>query len=426
MKRNLPVALCLLASAACSGGAGTSGTSGTGGGSATGGATTSGSGGIDPIGLWFGGQADLDASALGGTEGTPSLTAYQAALPDGEIQVAGDRTARTVAFRDTCPLPTSSTEGTGPGAEAFDGQGNLWVRYPGDRHIFEWSASQLLQSCLPATPTLAVDLPTVGDFTSMVFDGHGNLWGSYSEDSEIYGIRAADLGATGSVDATWEIQSYGGGTTAALYTPVGLAFDSAGNLWVGNYYSILAFTPATLAAAYLDGGGSGPGNTRPQGDLQITNAPAMDYELDAGGGGPGYGAFQYQYLAFSAAGDLWVSVATNLPGATPGNEILMFTAAQLGTLSSNSEPAPAYTIGEGLIDTGSGTFVPIPWAALAFDAAGDLWASALVVQPSLYRFSPGALADGGAPDIILSIPPGVDPSYSMAFNPIPAGLPIQP
>jgi hypothetical protein len=70
---------------------------------------------------------------------------------------------------------------------------------------------------------------------------------------------------------------------------------------------------------------------------------------------------------------------------------------------------------------------------LAFDSSGNLWFGGseqdgegfeLDGGANLFRLTPQSLADGGYPDISLTVPGA--PWASFAFSPIPAGLPIQP
>jgi hypothetical protein len=117
-------------------------------------------------------------------------------------------------------------------------------------------------------------------------------------------------------------------------------------------------------------------------------------------------------VAFDAQGDLWVSGSQN--GFGFSSQIQEFTPAQLQALNGDSEPSPTLIITKG---SGSNTVI---WKSLAFDANGDLWTGASQANPNLWGIS----VAGTRPDINLTVPG--DPSVSLAFSPIPAGLPIQP
>ncbi len=393
MRRSLAVTLCLLAASACGSGGGgtTSGTSSGASSSTSGGSTTSG-GPVTALGLWIDGTAAVAGTALG--------------------------QSGTVAFSDTCPVPTSFGD-QGSGAMVFDGSGNLWVQpfATGTPTILKWSAAQLAAACAAGTPAVTLTLSSASLLSGLAFDSQGNLWGSDTQDSELWGFKATDLLATGTISPTWKLSSYGGGTTDTLYTPRGLAIDSAGNLWVGKAFSLRGFKPAPQAAATADGG-----STNPQGDFQITNAEAAAYEADAGGGSAGYGAYQYEWLAFDASGDLWVTVDNN-QGAKEIAQIIEFSGAQLAALATNSQPAATFTLSEtAALQAGFVT----TFQQIAFDGAGNLWAGVRLYQPNLFRFPPSSFAAGGngQADVILTVPS--NDTSNLAFNPIPSGLPLRP
>jgi len=197
-----------------------------------------------------------------------------------------------------------------------------------------------------------------------------------------------------------------------------MAVDSSGALWVAAAQALVASSPKTLA---LDGGpGSGPG------DLFLTTPAALqawNVWLDAG---PfTLVDYRYDYLAFDSAGNLWVT-ASSLD-ELHDVELLEFTKEQLGSLATNPTPTPLVAV--SLDPTLPGTDGGLP-GPLAFDAAGNLWISPQEPILSrlefdagvLLRFAPGTEVDG-RPDRVF-IPPG--PWPSLAFSPIPAGLPSRP
>ncbi len=177
---------------------------------------------------------------------------------------------------------------------------------------------------------------------------------------------------------------------------------------------LLAFSPATLLEATDEGTGPPP-------DLRITT-PCLALEFDAGTLECSPGAGVFSSLAFDADGALWTSTYAS-PG---GFEVAAYSRAQLQNGRVDDQPAPARTI---LFDE---SFIP---GALAFDANRALWVGGApnfyfdAGVPNLRRFPVEELAlDGGstrvAPDINITVP--ADPSLSLAFSPIPPGLPIQP
>jgi streptogramin lyase len=124
-------------------------------------------------------------------------------------------------------------------------------------------------------------------------------------------------------------------TTGLNIDASGVAFDTAGNMWVVNDNSntVVEYTPAQLASS---------------------SNPTPSVTLS----GPALG-FPYA-LAFDASGDLWVA-NINI------NTIVEFTSAQL--LSSGT-PDPVVTITEN--PNAVGEFGTTP-AGLAFDPSGNLW-----------------------------------------------------
>ena len=125
----------------------------------------------------------------------------------------------------------------------------------------------------------------------------------------------------------------------------------------------------------------------------------------------------YDLLAFDVGGNLWVTGSVSLLSG----RLLEYSAAQLDNLARDHEPRPAfYTYGSP-----NGGFSA---QTVAFDRDGEIWIGGGAVAPdggpNLLRFNPGTLLDGGTPDVSLSVPG--DTSVSLAFSPIPSGLPIQP
>jgi len=135
--------------------------------------------------------------------------------------------------------------------------------------------------------------------------------------------------------------------------------------------------------------------------------------------GPPYDGYVYGYLAFDSFGNLWVTV-DNRQADPEVHQIVELSQTQFANLAVDDEPIPVFTINE----TPEQQAENFPgWGAIAFDSAGNLWAGASGPQPNLFRFSPASLADGGLPDIAIGVP--TDASLSLAFDPIPPGLPLQ-
>jgi len=410
MSRALAVlAVVSLAAAGCNGttgngsGNGSGGTGGTGG--SGGNTVTGGSGAPSPLGtLWIGGSGSLTPADL--TDAGPSPSFGQTCLPPGY----------------TSPDPVD-------GVEVVDGHGNLWAQFPdgtvgsgNTAPIFMWSASQLA-SCASNPPAATYPLTDTvycgGDgsgcepfFSALAFDSAGNLWGTESDTNSIFVYRASDLAGGGqALTAAAIAPGQQCGPLDVICAPIGLAFDSAGSLWIGNGYSVMVYTAATQSGILAGAAGAPPA------DLLLTNSDALTY--DAGARGGYYTHYTYNYLAFDRSGDLWATVY-NAQGNIE-QQIVEFSAAQLANLATDSTPTPVLTVTESSFQQGHAF---LGWQAIAFDAEGNLWAGASMFMPNLYRFSPGSLAHGGLPDITLTVPG--DPSLSLAFDPIPPGLPLRP
>ncbi|HTA73324.1 MAG TPA: carboxypeptidase-like regulatory domain-containing protein [Gemmatimonadaceae bacterium] len=327
------------------------------------------------IGLWVDGQYGLTAAQLAASS-TPTPT-------------------------DSCPGANSTISG-GVGPEAFDASGNLWTARV--NAVVEWSASQLTDACSPATPTITIPFPTTTyGFSNFAFDPHGTLWISTGSGA-LVGLSAAQLGASATPTVT---PAY----TINGLQPGGLAFDASGNLWVGTAASIIEYTPTQLAAATT--GAASPTPTRSFKDS------LANYEAT------------YDFLAFDAHGNLWVSLGVSYQSMVPGDTVyytqyadslLEFSATQLGNLASNATPKPVVSIGETITQDNAA----ITFGALAFDGSGNLWLGLNGANGGggVVRYPAGSVSSNSQPDITVSSPNGTGYGTSLAFNPTPTGLPI--
>jgi sugar lactone lactonase YvrE len=141
---------------------------------------------------------------------------------------------------------------------------------------------------------------------------HQHLWVTAPDKASVMMLQASQLvpgGTAAPAVAVW------GSTPGAS----ALAFDAAGNLWVGRGTeigsSLLEFTPDQLAAT--------------EEPLTVTQ-PEPTVKLR----GPGTSLHIPSGVAFDANGSLWVA-------NQGGNAILKFTASQLG---NSGDPAPRVVI----------------------------------------------------------------------------------
>jgi len=302
------------------------------------------------------------------------------ALTEAQLSQSGE-----VSFSTTCDGPC------GPlGGAAAVGTGALWVQACLGGDIVSFQPSAAFDSCTQLPTVVSVDHILMD---GLAFDSDGRLWGS---------AEGGIMVLSASLQGDWlEPLPVDCGGTDTICQPVGLAFDTAGFLWVGNG-SIVAFSPATLAA----GGGPAP-------DLQITS--------------PQTAGAAAQYLAFDRFGDLWATTENVLIPYGSADQIVEFSREQLEGLAADDAPTPAFTIEPPSPSPPSGeTF---RWGPIAFDADGNLWALAWRPDLNLLRFSSAALADGGLPDIVITFSADtldVGNLTSLLFDPIPPSLPIQP
>ena len=204
------------------------------------------------------------------------------------------------------------------------------------------------------------------------------------------------------------VQKFGAGggvglTYATVGAPTGLAFDSAGSLYVANSSTIMKFTAGVV-------GGGGIGSVFANTGLGGTQGLAFDsadnlYAANSGNGTivrftPGgvgsvfaTGLVSPQGLAFDSAGNLYVAdkITSTIERFTPG--------------------------GVGSVYAFTGLSQPV---GLAFDSAGELYA-ANSGNDTIVRFTPGVVGGGAIGTFFASAVAG-DPMY-LAFTDD-AGVPL--
>jgi hypothetical protein len=197
---------------------------------------------------------------------------------------------------------------------AFDPAGDMWVAEYSSSKLVEFAPSQLASSGAP-TPAVTISDNGSGDLSNpwdLAFDSAGNLWVTTNNGSGgLLEYPASSLGKTGTPTPAVVITPEGSGPTVSLNQPDGLAFDSAGNLWVANF---LTSTLVQFSKSQLGSSGS----------------PTPAVELAASGSGTAASIDGPGGIAFDGAGNLWVSNGNN-------NSVTSFAP---GLLTTSGSPAP--------------------------------------------------------------------------------------
>lgn len=208
---------------------------------------------LDPSQFLTGAQAPATAIS------TPSANLFElngiTFDTDGTMWVTSDNDSKLLAFAPASLSRSGSTPASivitsndgslsRPSAIAFDRQHHLWVANFGNHTIVRFESSELARSGA-AVSTLLID--TGVNPSSLAFDAAGNLWVASIQSNKIFSYNHVQQQTAGVTEPNIVISTNG----ASLQHPSGMAFDAAGNLWVGSITNsrIDAFTPAQLAAS---------------------------------------------------------------------------------------------------------------------------------------------------------------------------------
>jgi sugar lactone lactonase YvrE len=230
----------------------------------------------------------------------------------------------------------------------FDSSGDLWVVDGGGGELntgaalFEYNPSQLKGHNGEITP--AFFLTSNGNFEFPqfgVFDASGNLWVSDSTAGAIFEFTHEQLTATPpGGDQDPNITLIDTQDENELSSPIGLIFDSSGNLWVADNENnqILRFNSSTLTN--LSHG---------------LNDVAADASIQTVSTDAGESLNQPWGLSFDGSGDLWVT-----------NEAFPQAALSNAVVKSNVAKAPQQAQAN---QAGQGTVVEFAAADLPIDSA---------------------------------------------------------
>jgi hypothetical protein len=190
------------------------------------------------------------------------------------LAVSGDPGAPTIVLTQPASSPATFA--------AFDSDGNLWVtRGAPANTIVRYTLHDQAASGAP-TPAVVISSSDLKNPSGLAFDKFGDLWVACEANDEVVKFGSAHLAASyaGAADIVLTAKTAPTAPVQSTYTaPSGIAFDQAGNLWVGYISNLVAFSPAQQSATALVAG------------------PLAALNVSAGTGG----------FAFDESGGLWVS-----------------------------------------------------------------------------------------------------------------------
>jgi hypothetical protein len=174
---------------------------------------------------------------ISGGKATPAIYEFTAA------QLAQLSTAKN-------PKPTATIKFSGiesPQRAVFDKQGNLWVSDGNVNAIYMFTRSQLSAHAADIAPTATIRAnPAFYSPVGIAFNGDGDLYVANNGGENIYGFKASSL-PTKSGDITLVPSITLDDGSGAIGIPWSMAFDGQGNLWCSDESTVMEFTQAQLA-----------------------------------------------------------------------------------------------------------------------------------------------------------------------------------
>lgn len=257
-------------------------------------------------------------------------------------------------------LALTSTVFGSPQGLNFDSSGNLWVVDPianvmtgAAPALIEFAASDIAAlGTQPSPEPVAVITSASMSFPQQAaFDSAGDLWVTEHDNNEVLVFSAAQL-ATG---GTSELTPAAIITSTALTGPIGIAFNSGGDLWVANNGQVTTSSGVASAAGttVVEFSAANLPSTSDSGQT-VSLTPSVTVTTDSSGSIQGPWG-----LTFDSDGDLLVSNAT-------ASNVVQIAAANL---ASSGTPTPSLTLTSTTV--GGNPTIATP-NGICLDNAGDL------------------------------------------------------
>jgi secreted PhoX family phosphatase len=266
---------------------------------------------------------------------------------------------------NVAPHITTTGNGTlgGPQGVTFDSAGNLWVMDTAavvngntTPALVKFSAMQVTAMAKTPNPTPEAVI-TSASFAfpqQSVFDKAGNQWVSDHNNNTVLVFTAGQLAMTGTNELVPVVVL----SSAAFNGPLGIVFDSAGNLWVANNGAVPG---ANGAAASADGTTIVEFSAAHLPTVPTSGMLTPDLTPDITLSDDGNGSIQQPWeLQFDSGGNLWSSNSNN------PNTLVQFAKANL---MATGAPTPMTTISPATV-MGNATLVAPN--GLCLDNLGDL------------------------------------------------------
>jgi len=262
---------------------------------------------------------------------------------------------------DLHPLATISAGVSGPQGVAFDRSGNLWVSNSNTNTLVEFTKAALSQSS--PKPVVTISAGPSGNLNGpggLAFDSAGNLWVANTGVTTVVEYPKAELTKSGAPAPVLTISNN------SFNVPFGVAFDKAGDLWVSD--NAQPGSPGVFEYAKSRLG-------------KVVPNPRLTFSLPTTNGGDD----TRTGLAFDPAGNLWVVNSAN------------------GSLAefAKTELARAGAVPRVSISSDSSGSLGAP-NDISFDSRGDLWV-ANTGSSTVVEFVPAELAKSGSPKPLTTI-----------------------